>query len=280
MTTARVAQTASFLGASGFFVWGGSWQWRRRCEKIDVIEKRHNRLRSNPVACPTSLKTSELENLEYQPIAVRGWIDLSKEKIIGARTAPYPLEGDRENIKTWGGYLYCPMKTQEGTTIIVNRGWAPNDRRQVAEKEQTFPDGTTKFIGVLRKAEPRSWIMPGVDSSAPSWLFLDKEASIKHFGLDLAEDEYPIILDVLSPQSDEDPWPRRKNIQTFANIAVPPEQHAAYVFIWATLAVVALYYAHFRWRVPIPGKATGPGKMAKLQSKMAEKGKKPLSKES
>lgn len=74
--------------------------------------------------------------------------------------------------------------------------------------------------------------MPGVDLNAPSWLFLDKEAAIKHFGLDLAEGEYPIIVDVLSPQSDKDPWPRRKNTQTFANIAVPPEQHAAYVFIW------------------------------------------------
>lgn len=94
--------------------------------------------------------------LRYRPVAVRGWIDLSKEIIVGARTAPYPIKGDRELIKTWGGYLYCPMKTQEGNTIIVNRGWAPHDRRKIAEKEQTFPDGTTKFIGVLRQAEPRN----------------------------------------------------------------------------------------------------------------------------
>ncbi len=109
----------------------GTWQIQRRAWKHDLIARVDARVHADPVEAPgpgnwTSL-TAEAD--AYRRIRAKGRLRHDRETLVQAVTE---LGG--------GFWVMTPLERADGTTILINRGFVPADRR----------DPTTRGEGAAR----------------------------------------------------------------------------------------------------------------------------------
>jgi len=122
------------FGALSVLIILGSWQVKRLIWKEALIANVENKIKAAPVPFATiqsqitgNFKKDRRE-LEYQPVTVRGTFDHSKEMFYFAT-----LDGDT------GFHVYTPI-TQSGSakTILINRGFVPNEQKNQTDFFQTM----------------------------------------------------------------------------------------------------------------------------------------------
>nr|WP_255581597.1 SURF1 family protein [Cupriavidus sp. AU9028] len=161
------------LAFAGFFALG-TWQVERRAWKLDLIERVEARIHAAPVPAPGParwpLVTAAAD--EYRRVAVTGTFLHDKETLVQATT---DLGG--------GFWVLTPLRRNDGTVVLVNRGFVPPDFRERSTRADNEPAGETAVVGLLRMPEPGGAFLRQNDPAAGRWYSRDVQAIAAAHGL-------------------------------------------------------------------------------------------------
>jgi surfeit locus 1 family protein len=127
-----------------------------------------------------------------------------------------------------GGYwVLTPMRDDGGFTVLVNRGFVPQERKAEFQQE-SGPRSPTAVDGLLRVSEPGGGFLRSNDPAANRWYSRDVVAIAKARGL---AEVAPYFIDAEASGAAD--WPRGGlTVVTFRN------SHLVYALTWFALAAM------------------------------------------
>ncbi len=232
---ARLVWPFVFAGAAGAVLMGlGVWQLQRLAWKARVIAQIEARAKAAPEPLPAMAEWPNLrpEAYEYRHVQFDGRFENNKEALIFRASGG----GRREP-----GYLVLtPLRLSTGGYVIVNRGYAPADRKEPSARIAGEIEGETHVSGLMRQPEPRNLFTPADDPAAGLYFTRDPALIAAHFVLAQAA---PFSVD-----ADDAPvpggWPKGG-----ATELAFPNNHLSYALTWFGLAL-ALFgvFGAYAWR--------------------------------
>lgn len=212
----------AFVAIAGFSALG-VWQLERRAWKHDLIARVDARIDAAPVAAPgpDAWPTINRENDEYRRIVARGRFRDADETLVKAVTERGP-----------GFWVMTPLVTDRGFTLLVNRGFVPEARRDDGARPDGVIEGETEVTGLLRISEPKGGFLRDNDPAGGRWFSRDVAAIAAAHGL---TDTAPYFVDAeAAPGSPADRLP-------IAGLTVVsfPDNHLVYALTWFTLALMS-----------------------------------------
>lgn len=124
----------------------GVWQVERRAWKLALIDRVEQRVHAaaQPIPSRDSWPAITAANDEYRHVSVSGRFLHDRETLVQAVTEDGP-----------GYWVLTPLKRADGTSILINRGFVPSERREASTRRDGNPDGQVEIIGLLRITEPK-----------------------------------------------------------------------------------------------------------------------------
>ena len=213
----------------------GVWQVQRLQWKQGLIARRDAAVAAAPVAPPQTL--AEARALEFRHIAAEGVFQNDKELYLAASS----------DAGASGYQVVTPLVMTDGRTMLVNRGFVPQDLKDPAKRAAGQPTGTARVVGLMRvpPAEKPSFFLPDNRPDLNLWFWVDLPAMARRDGL---ADALPFYID-----ADKTPnaggWP--KGGVTRLDL---PNDHLQYAITWFSLAIaLAVIYVLYHRRIPPEG---------------------------
>jgi surfeit locus 1 family protein len=235
----------------------GCWQTQRFFEKKELVKKNEHDLSLPPI--PLSESGNDLTSLRRR--LVNGTFQHNREILVGPRGPPPgamastgPSSGRSEGGMSSGpqGYfVITPLKSSDGTTVLINRGWVPRhfvqpDNRTSAPPSKTWerPTGQVEVTGIPIKPEQPRIITPQHDfSKNPPQLFYMDEAALNELaGINqyaiVSSAPKPMLLQEIRSSTNEGSvkFPVQPPLETVGEFKVTPMIHAGYALTWFGLA--------------------------------------------
>lgn len=224
-----VGSTVAAVVGVALLVALGSWQVYRLGWKTELIAERTAHLNAAPVALPTD--DAALPDALWKPVTLTGRFLHDQELHLAARSM-------RGNV---GVHVLTPFMREEGPTVLVNRGWAPDDRKDPATRAAAQVEGVVTVQGLVTPGAGRNMFTPDNDAENNFWLSVDFAQMSAAVGRPLQ----PVVVD-----ADATPNPGGFPIggQTRLNI---PNDHLQYALTWYLLALtlIVVYVAWNRKRM-------------------------------
>ncbi|KAG5192358.1 SURF1/SHY1-like protein [Tribonema minus] len=255
----RGAGIALFAALVGSTVGLGTWQAFRYQWKVDLVEQSQKQLSSEPTDLPSDATQKDVSRegstLVGTRVRARGVFDHSKEVLVGPRAAPKSQESTKGPgaggmaTNPQGYFVYTPLRRQDGTAILVNRGWVPQTASSWGR-----PEGVVEVLGVVRQGEKPNRFSPKHEPGMRKLMWVDLPTLALAAGLaanTLSADKLPVLMDAALEDSEpfsrgESPVPKR--ISDIDQFYVTPQTHLMYAATWYSLAAfaTAITYARFR----------------------------------
>jgi len=208
----------ALLGVVGLSALGVR-QLERRVWKLALIERVDQRVHAAPVAPPPPADWPAVTAAddEYLRIGVTGHFLNDQETLVRAAT------------ELGSGYwVLTPFRTDQGFTVLVNRGFVPPDKRDPASRFVGQAAGETRVTGLLRMTEPKGGFLRKNDPSHDLWYSRDVAAIAAAHGLAGAA-PYFIDADATTTAA----WPRGG-----LTVIAFPNNHLVYAITWFSMAVL------------------------------------------
>ncbi len=139
----------------------GIWQLQRMAWKDALTAEMQAGLTAAPVRLDG--RSDDLAALNYRPVQVRGRFLHDREAFLGPRSH----QGQS------GLHVLTPLRLESGATILINRGWIPNGRRDPASRAQGQLQGLVEVQGILRSQLKQGTWTPDYDAKADLWFWYD-----------------------------------------------------------------------------------------------------------
>jgi len=235
MATRRFRPTfwATFWAAIGVALLLGLsvWQLQRLEWKEALLAERHER-----PAMP-ALRQDELSAIadpaafEFRLVHVTGTFDHAHEMPLLARS----MNG---NV---GVQIVTPFTLENGTTILINRGWVPQDHADPATRPEGLVEGPVTIEALVRKPGEPNWLVPDNEPATNRWFWMDLPAMRAAAGL--APDGAPFYLEEREGQH---PGEFPIGGQTRLDL---PNDHLQYAITWFLLAIaLGVIWFVYHWR--------------------------------
>jgi surfeit locus 1 family protein len=171
----------------------GTWQIERKAWKEELIEVLRQRAAAAPVALPTHefWATPKSASYEFRRFTFRAEFHHTQEAFV--YTAGSAL---RPDISGPGYWVFTPAKLPDGSMVIVNRGFVPQDRLDTHTRGEGQVLEAVDIVGALRWPEPRGWFTPKDDPAGNVWYVRDHRAMAAAKGWGEVE---PFYIDQESP---------------------------------------------------------------------------------
>ena len=224
----------------------GTWQVHRLRWKLDLIAAVDARVHAPPVPAPGPAAWPGLtaEADQYRHVLLRGTFDNGRETAVQAVTEAGP-----------GFWILTPLRTEAGTTVLVNRGFVPTDRRDPATRPAGEPSGPVTVVGLLRVTEPGGAFLRSNVPAEDRWYSRDVAAIAARRGL--SGPVAPYFVD-----ADAAPNPGGLPVGGLTVVSFP-NNHLVYALTWYALAVMLAgalaWAAREEWRARRPGPSSGSG---------------------
>lgn len=209
----------------------GSWQVQRLGWKEGLIAERNTALAAAPVPLPKDLDAARA--LEFHPVRAAGQFLNDHELDLNAQS----LRGDP------GFHIVTPFRLEDGSILLVDRGFVPTARQSPATRAAGEIAGPTTVVGLLRFPEPPGWFTPPNEPQKNSWFSIDIPAMAAAAGVGNA---LPFYVDA-GKTPNPGGWPLGG--QTITDL---PNNHLQYAITWyalaAALVVVYIRFARRRLR--------------------------------
>jgi surfeit locus 1 family protein len=213
----------------------GWWQWEQKTRKEVLI----TRIESRASVTPRTTSISELvasntpiDDLDYTPISLTG------KFLHEFEVATFTNRQEGSDKYAGPGYdILTLFAGKDGGTILVNRGFVPQNSRSISTRLQGQMQGEIIITGLIRKPERRSYIDVPDMPERNEFAIRDPKAIITaKLNPERKTQLMPIIdsfyLDLRSPMPDGGlPSPNKTSV----NI---PNRHMEYVITWWGLALV------------------------------------------
>lgn len=203
----------------------GVWQLERRAWKLDLIARVDARVHAAPAAPPGPAEWPGVTAArdEYRHVRVRGTFDNSRETLVQAVTELGP-----------GFWVMTPLRTDQGFTVLVNRGFVPPELKAPAARAAGEPAGEVTVTGLVRMSEPHGGFLRANQPAAGRWYSRDVAAIAAADGLERAA---PYFIDADAAPNNGG-WPRGGlTVIHFRN------SHLSYALTWFGLAIMVLVWA-------------------------------------
>lgn len=204
------------------FVALGIWQIERRGEKLALIAAVNARVTAAPVPAPgpAGWPTISTSSDAYRHVVVRGTLENDRETLVQAVT----------DLGA-GFWVLTPLRTEQGWTVLVNRGFVAPEKRSRAARKTGEPTGPVAITGLLRITEPKGAFLRTNDPDAGRWYSRDVVAIGKARGLsDLA----PYFIDAAATPDKVGQPSGGLTVVSFYN------HHLEYALTWFALAALSI----------------------------------------
>lgn len=139
----------------------GSWQLQRLYWKNELVDRVTLRVASPaaPLPAQTDWAGLNLAEWEYRPVTLRGTFDHEREALV------YTVLSEPKGREKGPGYLVLtPLHLNEGQgTVLVNRGFVPEPKRQPETRAEGQIPGEVEVTGLLRGPEEGNPFTPEPD---------------------------------------------------------------------------------------------------------------------
>jgi surfeit locus 1 family protein len=171
----------------------GTWQIERKAWKEELIEVLRQRAAAAPVALPPRefWTTPKSASYEFRRFTFRAEFHHTQEAFV--YTVGSAL---RPDISGPGYWIFTPAKLSDGSLVIVNRGFVPQDRLDTHTRGEGQVLEAVDIVGALRWPEPRGWFTPKDDPAGNVWYVRDHRAMAAAKGWGEVE---PFYIDQESP---------------------------------------------------------------------------------
>ena len=222
---ATLATAVAFLILVGL----GYWQVQRLFWKQDLIA----RIEAGLAAPPVDLETLPADGraFDYRRVRLAGELLTVHNFALGALTVQGRL----------GASLITPMRLDDGSVLLVDRGWLPeaelppDEPEALARPARAVIEGVLVYIGEVRQG----WFVPDNDITARRFYWLDREAISRLVGA-------PVAPFLLRAQKAEPPEVLAQVLPVRADL---PNRHLGYALTWFGLAAALLViYVVFGFR--------------------------------
>ena len=161
----------------------GVWQIERRAWKLALIDRVEHRVHApaQPIPSPASWSAISAANDEYRHVSVSGRFLHDRETLVQAVTEEGP-----------GYWVLTPLERDDGTLVLINRGFVPSERRDVSTRRDGNPDGQVEITGLLRVTEPKGGFLRNNVPQHNRWYSRDVAAIAAARGL---HDVAPFFVD-------------------------------------------------------------------------------------
>lgn len=225
---------ASFLLATGLSVVAfallvglGLWQMNRLAWKEALVET----VRTRTAQAPETLLKGTWDDLdpatdEYRPVQVSGVFDHARETLI------YTVLSDAKGpIRGPGFWVITPLMLPDGSAILVNRGFVPQDEKDASRRAAGQVTGPVTVRGLLRFAEEPSWFVPANQPERNAWYRRVPAEIAAARGL---KEAAPFVID-----ADGTPNPGGLPLGGQTRVEFP-NRHLEYALTWFGLAATLL----------------------------------------
>jgi surfeit locus 1 family protein len=214
----------------------GLWQLERLAWKNALIATLETRLADAAQPLPPKDRWASLTPAqdEFRRVSFTARFLHDKEAAIFAGSS-----GLRPDVKGVGYWIVTPAQLADGSVVMVNRGFVPEEKRAPLSRPEGQTEGSATLIGVLRWPEQRGLFTPRDQPDHNLWFVRDHHAIAAARGL---QNVAPFYVDLESPRPPGD-LPRPGALQ----VALP-NNHLQYALTWFALAL-ALAAVFTTWAI-------------------------------
>lgn len=213
----------------------GAWQLERRDWKLHLIAQVEQRVEAAALAAPgpANWPTISGDNDEYRHVQATGHFLNDRETLVEAVTE-----------RGSGFWVVTPLVTDQGFTVLINRGFVPSEKRDVATRAAGQIDTETSVTGLLRITEPGGGFLRANDSKGNRWYSRDVAAIAAARQL---TETAPYFIDA-------DATPNAGGLPVGGLTVVAfPNNHLIYALTWFALALMLMgsvaFVAIDEWRL-------------------------------
>jgi surfeit locus 1 family protein len=209
----------------------GVWQLERQAWKQDLIAQLEARTEAPAIGLPEAL--SDPQAAQFRRVRVTGrWLHARELHWVARTYRGQP-----------GLHVVTPLKLSDGRSLLIDRGWVPQELADPARRAEGNPEGPVTVIGYLRFGgwDGREFLRPENDRSTNQWLYMELPAMAA-----AAELEDPVTAFYLSAVADQHPGRYPLGGRTEVQLR---NDHLEYAITWFTLALAALViFGLAQWR--------------------------------
>ena len=139
-----------------------------------------------------------------------------------------------------GYQIVTPMVRADGSTVLVNRGWVPTEKRNPETRPESLVSGVVTVSGMARPGWPQNFFVPDNSPETNTWFWGDLPTMAKAAH---APDALPLFVEA---DATANPGGLPVGGQSVINLR---NDHLEYAITWYALAVgiFAVYFLyHFR----------------------------------
>lgn len=227
---ARLTLTGALLVLVAVFVALGTWQVQRLFWKLDLIARVEARIHAPPVPAPARPDWNAVsrEKDEYRHVNATGTFSHDKTALVQAVTELGA-----------GFWVLTPMRLEDGSTVVINRGFVPSNRRDARSRAAGEPGGRVTVTGLLRMSEPGGAFLRSNDPANDRWFSRDVPAIAASRGLN---DVAPYFIDADATANPGGLPVGGLTVVRFGN------SHLVYASTWFALATMSAVGAYFVYR--------------------------------
>ena len=196
----------------------GVWQLQRLAWKLDLIARVDAHVLAPPAAPPGPQTWPRVTAMgdEYRHVRVSGTYDNASETLVQAVTEAGP-----------GFWVMTPFRADAGDTILINRGFVPQEKSAQGSRSAGLIMARTTVTGLLRMSEPHGGFLRANQPAAQRWYSRDVAEIAKARGLAKV---VPYFIDA-DGTPNAGGWPRGG-----LTVIRFPNSHLVYALTWFGLA--------------------------------------------
>lgn len=222
LTRGRILMGCAAVFLFAAFVALGIWQVERRSWKLALIARVDARVHAIAVAAPGPGAWPNITAArdEYLHVRLTGHFLNDKETLVYTSTDLGP-----------DYWVLTPLVEKNGPTVLVNRGFVPDDRKDPSTRKSGEVGGITMLTGLLRMSEPGGTLLRSNRPKENRWYSRDVAAIAKARGLGHVA---PYFVDA-DAGSDPGRWPRGGLTRIHFRNA-----HLQYAITWFAMALLVI----------------------------------------
>lgn len=223
--------TAIMLPIILFSLGLGVWQMDRREWKRGILDTIAVNQAAAPMPFDELVKGDPLRR-EYGRVRVSGTFLHDKEFYLAARSL-------KDKV---GMQVVTPLRLDDGTIILFDRGWIPSEKKDPAKRAEGQVDGKLDLVGIVRRSQVKRQFAPDNDPAKNFWFHVDVPLMRQ-----MAGGKPDPVLDIFFLEADATPNPGGVPIGGQTRLDIPND-HLQYAITWFLIALAGIgVYLAYHW---------------------------------